>query len=94
VPDRKQKGALQPSCRSAEVLLVKELVAALQANEEVAAACLKLQAQLQGKPQLTVVEGGEVRRRSFATTPACTSLCISANTQQHISWTYLPARCM
>ncbi|KAF6266710.1 Fanconi anaemia protein FancD2 nuclease-domain-containing protein [Scenedesmus sp. NREL 46B-D3] len=47
VPDRKQKGVLQPASRSPEVLLVKELTAALQANEEVAAACLKLQAQLQ-----------------------------------------------
>jgi hypothetical protein len=35
------------------VLLVKELVAALQANEDVAATCLKLQAQLQGEPQRT-----------------------------------------
>jgi hypothetical protein len=76
VPDRKQKGALQPSSRSAEVLLVKELVAALQANEEVAAACLKLQAQLQGEPQLTIVESGEVRRRPFAITLAGTLLCI------------------
>jgi hypothetical protein len=49
VPDRKQKGVLQPASRSPEVLLVKELTAALQANEEVAAACLKLQAQLQSK---------------------------------------------
>jgi hypothetical protein len=49
VPDRKQKGAMQPASRSPEVLLVKELTAALQANEEVAAACLKLQAQLQGE---------------------------------------------
>ncbi|WIA09029.1 hypothetical protein OEZ85_008443 [Tetradesmus obliquus] len=47
VPDRKQKGVLQPASRSPEVLLVKELTAALQANEDVAAACLKLQAQLQ-----------------------------------------------
>eukprot|EP00882_Tetradesmus_deserticola_P024430 GHRQ01026698.1.p2 GENE.GHRQ01026698.1~~GHRQ01026698.1.p2 ORF type:complete len:202 (+),score=96.91 GHRQ01026698.1:184-789(+) len=47
VPDRKQKGALQPAGRSPEVLLVKELTAAMQANEEAAAACLKLQAQLQ-----------------------------------------------
>lgn len=31
------------------MLLVKELTAALQANEDVAAACLKLQAQLQGE---------------------------------------------
>jgi hypothetical protein len=51
VPDRKQKGVLQPASRSPEVLLVKELTAALQANEDVAAACLKLQAQLQGEGQ-------------------------------------------
>lgn len=49
VPDRRQKGLLHPGSKSPEALLVRELVAALQANPAAATACLKLQASLTGK---------------------------------------------
>jgi hypothetical protein len=53
VPDRRQKGLLHPGSKSPEALLVRELVAALQANPAAATACLKLQACLTGKQAAT-----------------------------------------
>eukprot|EP00879_Flechtneria_rotunda_P027893 GHRR01029940.1.p1 GENE.GHRR01029940.1~~GHRR01029940.1.p1 ORF type:complete len:202 (+),score=78.31 GHRR01029940.1:219-824(+) len=43
VIDRKQKGAAMPNTRSPEVLLVKELINALQTSEVAATACMQLE---------------------------------------------------
>lgn len=48
VANRKQKGAVLSRSKSPEVLLVKELMSALQGNEAVAAAAFKLEAAITG----------------------------------------------